>query len=100
MQLAVEDEPHADAGADRDEGEGRDIATVAVVPLGDRRGIDVVLDRRLVAEQVAQLAEHARPLPTRQVRGQTEGAPIRLDHTRTADDGVEQRAVALDARLA
>ena len=100
MELAVEDETHADAGADRDEGEGRRVAAVAVVALGDGRGVDVVLDRRLLAEQASQLAEHRRPLPSRQIRRQLEGASAGLDDARAAHDGMEQRAVAADACLA
>ena len=44
MQLSVDDEPHADSSADRDEGEGRHVAAVAVYLFGDRRSVDVVLD--------------------------------------------------------
>jgi hypothetical protein len=95
VELPIEDEPHPDPGADGDEGEGRDVAAVAVVALGDRGGIDVVLDRRLVPEQAPQLAQHRRPLPSWQVGRQSERAPVRLDHARAADDGVEQRSVAL-----
>ena len=94
VELAVEDEPHPDSGADGDEREGRDVSAVAVVALGDRGRVDVVLDRRPVAEEAPEVAQHRRPLPARQVRRQLERAAVGLDDARAADHRLEQGAVA------
>ena len=76
-----------------------DVAAVAVVALGDRRGVDVVLDHRLCAEETPEVAQHRRPLPPRQVRGQLESAAVGLDDSRAADHRLQQRSVAVDARV-
>ena len=94
MELAIEDEPHPDSRADGDEGERRDFAAVAVVALGDRGSVDVVLDRRRVAEQSLEVAQHGRPFPPRQVRGHPQCQPTRLHDAGTTHDGLAERPAA------
>ena len=96
MELAVEDEAHPDPRADGDERERRDAAAVSVVALGDCGSIDVVLNRRLRAEEAPEVAQHRGALPSRQVRGQLQSVAAGLDHSGAADDGLEQSFVAVD----
>jgi hypothetical protein len=70
-----------------------------MIAFGDGGCVDVVLDRGLLAEEAAEVAEHGRPLPARQVRSQLESATTRLYNPRAADDGLEQRAAAVNANL-
>ena len=44
MKLAFDDKAHAHASPDRHKGEGSDASAMAMVPLGESGGIDVVLD--------------------------------------------------------
>ena len=74
-QLAAEHQPHADAGADVDEGEALAVPPVAVGALGQRRRVNVVLERHRQPERLAQARQRGGPVPAGQPAGQRDRVP-------------------------
>jgi hypothetical protein len=99
VERALQDESHPDPGANGDEREGREVAAVAMVTLGDGGGVDVVLDCRLGAEEATKVAQDRRPLPAGEVGSKVQCAAVGFDDSRAADDRLKQCAVSGDARV-
>ena len=72
VELAFQHQPHPDSVPTETKAKVGCITPVAVLALGDRRGVHVVLDHGLCAEKMPEVAQHRRPLPPGQVRSRAE----------------------------
>ena len=106
VQLAAEHEAHAHAGADRQERKVVDTAGDAGPPLADRGEVDVVLERDVDAELLAQLPAEGAPFEARDVRGREvqRGRPVGIDHAGHSEhdsvDPLDRERSGGDQRLA
>ncbi len=85
MQLAAQDEPGTEPGADGEEGEVVTLAGDAAPALAERGQVDVVLHRRREPDAVGHLRRERPALEARQV-GETHRPGGRVDDARDADD--------------
>ena len=85
QQLAVEHQPGAEAGADREEGEVVDAARHAAPLLAERREVDVVVDPDRDAEALLELGAEGAALHPGHVVGEVHVAGLRLDDAGDAD---------------
>src|SRR4029453_10981520 len=88
VQGAVQDQAHADAGADGQEAEVGDPDGQAPPALALGGQVDVVLDPDAVPENLAQPGQQPLAAPAGQVGGQDDRAPGRLEHPGAAHGDV------------
>src|SRR4029077_14355228 len=82
-QMAVREDAHADAGAERDKGEGAGLAAVAAPMLPDRGKVDVALDGDVDAESCAQCGLHVEAIEPGDIGRDHNAARGRLDDAGT-----------------
>ena len=87
VQLAVDDDPEPDPGADPQEHEAVDAAADAARPLAESRQVDVVLERDLRPQLGRDRLEQPL-LAAGQVRAEHEVGGGGVEHARQADGGV------------
>ncbi len=98
-ELVVDDDPHADARADRDEHHRRDAAGQAEPLLADRRQVDVVLDEHGQVEPVADHLERIEAALGHDVVGQRRDPAARLIDDPGRGDPERQRPAVDGAGL-
>ena len=86
VQLAAEDEPGAEPGADREEDEVLHSPRDPLPALADRGQVDVVLDRHRQAEPIADVVAPVPPFEAGDVRRQPELTGVRIDDAGDADN--------------
>ena len=77
VQLAVQHQPHADAGSHPQVHEAVDVAAVPAGALAEGREVHVVLERQVGAELLAEGLDQALAAPAGEVRGQRDRARAR-----------------------
>ena len=90
---SVDDDPRADSGADRDDEEVLVIPPDAVEALGDREGVDIVLDKYGQLELAPQRRTERNLVPS-QLGGFDDPAPLVVDRPGHPDSDPEERGVA------
>lgn len=94
VELPVQDETHADPGAHPQVHEALDVLPVPAGALADRREVHVVLEAEVRPELAAKRLHQALTAPAGQVRGQSHGAPLGVQHAGAPDGRLRHLAPA------